>query len=414
MRKFLVFFLSLVLASSGILLAAADYGESSDSLGQFTDEYVNLDYVSVIDDVVRNATYNAMELNWIGGAEAIYNLTHLREHDFYGGAFNIIVSYGIVDNDELSMYSTGGVSLGRGYFFLVLDSVWLDDNYVRFRWYPDASDLGVGYRQQHIEVWDGDYDRSNNTEFPAGAEILTKGNGRLYQFQNDLAVKNWYIEDHQIDTSGGTEGNVTIIFKIHDAWGGISIGLKMDWIEINTGAGGTGNLITINFNNSSPITMENAGTEGDYGFALSPELPFSPEGYAAEGYFTTQDYLDEANGSVLVQLTNATIPDGTGITVEFSSDNSTWVDNEGNAGSNIVKDGFLALDLRDLNWSSSYYLRYNFSGTSLLTPRLYQSRLITTEGEEAPPSNGITESDFPWLAIAIILMCVAYLLTRSK
>lgn len=97
-------------------------------------------------------------------------------------------------------------------------------------------------------------------------------------------------------------------------------------------------------------------------------------GYSTSGYFTTSDYLDQINGSVLVQMTNATIPALTGITVEFSSNNSTWVN------STALTDGFQSIDLRTLNWSSSYYLRYNFSGTPAITPRLYQSRVITTEG----------------------------------
>ena len=106
----------------------------------------------------------------------------------------------------------------------------------------------------------------------------------------------------------------------------------------------------------------------------------------SSGYFTTEDYLDQVAGAVLVQLTNATIPEGTGITVQFSADNSTWVNNLNIAGSNTVTAGFQAIDLRELNWSSSYYLRYNFTG-GIDTPRLYQSRLITTEGALGPGLN---------------------------
>ena len=91
--------------------------------------------------------------------------------------------------------------------------------------------------------------------------------------------------------------------------------------------------------------------------------------------------LDQVNGAVLVQMTNATIPGGTSITVKFSLDNVTWINET------ALTEGFMSIDLRTLNWSGSYYLNYTFTGTSSETPRLYQSRLITTEGALGPGLN---------------------------
>ena len=103
-------------------------------------------------------------------------------------------------------------------------------------------------------------------------------------------------------------------------------------------------------------------------------------GYNTDGYFITEDYLNYTTGQGLALLTNASIPGGTSITVQFSNDNATWVDNEGNIGSNTLLDEFYAIDLRDLNYTASFK-RYNLTTTdTTITPRLFQSRLVTTNG----------------------------------
>ncbi|MBA7490188.1 hypothetical protein ES702_00723 [subsurface metagenome] len=375
MKKRSIFFLIIILLFNIPLIHSATeegYGEGNDNLGQFVDSFENTDNITVMDDVIRNSTLNCIELNVTVQTTAIYNLTNLREHDFYGGAFIVQVVYSIDNNDELREWSSGVNRLGRGYIFLTVDSAWLDDKYVRFRWYPYIS-IGTA-KQSEFQVWDGDYDRSDNTDFPSGSAFLSKGNGMLYR-QQCLVANAWETLDNQVDTSGGSEGNVTLFFQIHDAWGDTTVGCWLDWIEINDGAGGADNIITINYNNSSPITMEQLGTEGDYGFSLSPELPFSVGGYEGDGYFITEDYLNYTTGNSLTLLTNSSIPYGTSLTVHFSNDNATWILNDWEP----MFGGFEAIDLRDLDYSDIYFM-YNFTGTPALTPRLYQSRLITTIG----------------------------------
>ena len=63
MRKTTLFFLLLLTSTSLISLAVGQYGEESTSLGQFVDEFTDLNNVSVTSDVVRNATLDVMELN---------------------------------------------------------------------------------------------------------------------------------------------------------------------------------------------------------------------------------------------------------------------------------------------------------------------------------------------------------------
>ena len=102
-------------------------------------------------------------------------------------------------------------------------------------------------------------------------------------------------------------------------------------------------------------------------------------GYEPEGYFTSTNYLSSpiVNGSALVHLENTTIPPNTGITIEFSDDNATWILNDWQP----LFGGFESIDLRELNYSTGYYTRHNLSTTDLaVTPIVYQSRLITTIG----------------------------------
>jgi len=133
------------------------------------------------------------------------------------------------------------------------------------------------------------------------------------------------------------------------------------------------------------------GTDHSSGLVSDVSFEKVVGGYETEGYFLTEDYLNYTTGQGLALLTNASIPVGTSIKVQFSNDNATWVDNEGNVGSTPVLDGFYAIDLRDLNYTDSFK-RYNLTtGDPSITPRLFQSRLITTEGQPVSKVNGACE-----------------------
>ena len=263
------FILILSLFPALPFVESAGYGEENENLGQFTDDFENADNVSVAVNVINNQTLDCMELNYTTEETRIYNLTSLREHDYFGGAATPVFTFTINNNDEIRISSTAA-SQGRGYIFLTVKRNWLDDKYVRFRYYPYCDVVLAGYQRQFFEVYDGEYDRSNNTDFPSALggdpwnPIPTKGNGLLYSYMNADGLNNWFTKDFQVDTSGGSEENVTIFWWMDDPWSSRIIGLYLDWIEINGGAGGTDNLVTINYNNSSPITMEQIGTQGDY------------------------------------------------------------------------------------------------------------------------------------------------------
>ena len=375
-RHSALFFLILVLTTSEIPLAAAQYGEESTSLGQFVDEFTSLDNVSVSIDVVRNATLNAMELNYTANVPEYENYTTYTK---VGADSKLTVTdYNISTNPDFRRGTEEGYyfDMGAGNivafsydFDFVISDVEAGD--------LSSRDMGAIFM---VNNWIGDQQNQPvGTYDYLSVNIRNTGttddqyNIRLVGGQNGAVVTNQISALQAVSDSifyatiwrdGAGDCNVTIfsdsartiqVLSLADTDGGQSDAFRYlyGWFAIDA-AGDTEDWFK-----GSVATLWGGG------------LGMS---YSTEGYFTTEDYLDQVNGSTLVLMTEADIPALTGITVEFSLDNSTWIN------ATTLTDGFQSIDLRTLNWSTSNYLRYNLSGIVTLTPRLYQSRLITTEG----------------------------------
>ncbi len=143
------------------------------------------------------------------------------------------------------------------------------------------------------------------------------------------------------------------------------------------------NAIDVNFRYIYGCSSLNTGHNLDYQDSRTKNLwigeYISVFGYMNNGIFYTKDILNYVNGSSIVLLTNSTIPENDEIKIQFSPNNSSWYSHNAilTGYDNIVA-GLESIDLRDLNYSSSIYMRFNFSdGGSDSTPRLYQIRLIT-------------------------------------
>ena len=412
MRSKLFFLVLLISLNVPLVYSAPDegYGEANENLGQFTDTFENEDYVTVLEDVIINTTFECVELNYTDLIILTNDTFQLREHDRYV-VQTPAITFSIFGDDELRYDSTmGGAGIAKGFFYG--DTDYLNDKYVRVRWLWTGT-VSNSY-PLFFEVWDDIYNRGDDTDFPEGAEMPAKGAGNLYLYREGIGRNIWVTRDFLLDLDGwgSTQDEVTIFLMLYDAWIGADVGGQIDWIELNTGAGGTGNIWTLDFTGTQDVVMEVLGTDGDYGYIDDSGLPLFTGGFEDDGYFLTEDYLNETQGNSLTLLTNASLPPSTGITVQFSSDNETWVDNHGNAGSSTVRANFSALDLRDLNYSDCF-MRYNLSGPGAVTPRLYQSRIVTTNGTAGgAPGPGVTviESDAPWIALAIILSIIAFLL----
>jgi len=132
--------------------------------------------------------------------------------------------------------------------------------------------------------------------------------------------------------------------------------------------------------------------------------------YYESGYFYTINMLYGLNQSTIAILLNTTIPKKCSITVEFSQDNLTWVNDKNMVGSYEIRSGFQTIDLRDLSFNIIYF-RFNLTngGKTDYTPRLYQLRLIYDDHVE---SGGTipSESMSKYYALAIILLILGILL----
>ena len=139
---------------------------------------------------------------------------------------------------------------------------YLNGKYVRFRW--------EGYQsyspstRHWVLIYDGSYDRSNDTDFPNGSGIPTKGQGLLQTLASKDATFAAETVDTLIDVSAGTEEYCTIFFRLSDAWSGQNLWQQIEWFEINEAAGGAQNLWLEEFDDS--VNMEKTGSTGDYGY----------------------------------------------------------------------------------------------------------------------------------------------------
>lgn len=222
-------------------------------------------WVEVADDLSSAAVTiyiyydKAAETTIVSNAIAA-NIFQLREHKSYA-SYNPVSSWSIQASTRVQLASSGA-ALGDTYGFFVVPRTWLHGKYLRFNWQGAA----VGTWLWAVYVDDGIYLRSSNIDFPSGAGKLGKGAGRLQTPASKTTTFSAQTVDVLMALSAGTQDFVTIFFFIHDGTGSAPITEDVDWLEINTAAGGSGNLLTVHFTTSS-VVMELTGTTGDYGLA---------------------------------------------------------------------------------------------------------------------------------------------------
>lgn len=410
-RLFVIVLLAIILIIPTIpKIMGAGYGEENESLGQFVDDYENDDNVSVAVNVINNQTLDCMELNTkvvldyekYTSYERIGEDTVLEIND-YNVSF---VQYHRGDED--SIYRVLGTNIGN--FEFEFDAVISDVDagdisnrdminiFSVCNWIGDLQDQPIGtYDYINLgvrnNVDDDDKYRISFVIGKDGVQISPLQASALYAVSNDIL----YFRVNR------TAGNVYVWWYSDSA--------RTVLIESMSYLGGG---MTDTFPYLYGVQAVDAvGDVGDWcsgSIAYLWEVGNYTGGYEFDGYFTTEDYLNYTQGQSLTLLTYASLPESTSLTAEFSQDNSTWLDNEGNVGGSNILAGFYALDLRLLNYTD-FFIRYNFTGLVDSTPRLYQSRLITTEG----PTLGVGDYSIIFLAIGLILMlAIAFLYNRDK
>lgn len=397
----IIVLLIVTLIVSAIPLTLADgYGEDSQSLGQIVDTFANADNVSTAYQVINNVTLEVMELNITLGVNHVNeNFTDYTTVDINNDLW--------VSEDRIEFQTFRRDSSGYVYYDYGAD--YWDDFQVEFTVVINDTEAGDGDQRWINFIL-------SMTNFVGAFNDRPVPHDSLF-----IAVRDNAATDNTFKLSiSGYDGAVLIgetIGKIR------AVSVTPMYLRVNRTDDNfylwvysdssytvlDESLSVLNMGLTDPfqyiyaiqsLDIANDGEIWMSGYIEDLWIGTLGFGYFSSGYFTTEDHLAGINGSVLAQLTNATIPAGTGITAEFSSNNSTWLN-----PTDLI-DGFQSIDLRDLNWSSAHFVRYNFSRADPSdTPRLCQSRLITTEG---PTGNGDGNGDTVYIGAGItpiIIIC---------
>lgn len=183
----------------------------------------------------------------------------LREHKSYADYDPEIIF--AKDGSALKCTSTLA-SMGRGYIFHNVLRSYLNGKKVSITYETYSTHTEMPF---DCKILDGSYDRTSDTDFPAGSEILSKGNGVLntiYDVTGTNASSN--VTTAVLDLSGGTETNVSIVLRIKDGWSVQSGWFKITKFEILDSGNNVLRRAYFGTDESS-VDMEQTGTTGDYG-----------------------------------------------------------------------------------------------------------------------------------------------------
>ena len=369
MKKSIIFFLILILTFNiPLIYSATDegYGEANDNLGQFTDSFEDANNVSIAVNIINNVTLECMELDY--DSEVLHKIDYNDFTEYEENPDKITVHSAVLVSQ---VCERGGSGTKEAFLYYDLGAGSLENYIHEFDYYLDTyTSYGQGIAwmtSNYVEDW-----RKSATNSHDSLAIRTylnniylyemvAGNGLFNSAPYTINLDTWYYM--RVTVSDVAD---SIILQVYSDLARtvllttLSIDLKKDYslrYVFATSTDDSGSYPT------ATLTHKVAN------------LSLPSGGYFSEGYFITSDYLNYTTGNSLTLLTNTSIPDGTTMTVQFSDDNSTWVLNDWDP----IFGGFEAIDLRILNYTD-LYLMYNFTGNPALTPRLYQSRLVTTNG----------------------------------
>ena len=375
---------------------AADFGEDEDYLGQVIDDYENDNNIAAMIDTINNETLNCMELNFSGTQQIPQNFTLYTEVE-EGNEINIVNA------------TYADITLSRGktsyaWFDMGVDA--LDDFnlYGVFRLdYHNLNGWGA-YCFMTNDIESEQDHRANDDPFIAWT--ISGSNGDIQAAEHDTSGV-WHM-------SGGA---VTVIDD------------TFYWIKFEK----TGTLLEFDIYTTKALRdAEGNGDfydgqivlQEDYSFRYLMlcqshddsrtevenvelyNLAFITSGYSAIGTYYTVNVLD--GDPAIAILYNLTISAGCGATMEFSTDNFTWVDHNNQAGSDTLIAGYENLDLRDI-YNGTTYRRVNMTSNGEDTPRMYQERFVTVT-TIAPSGGGL----FPGLAIGISLLIIGAIYAMEK
>jgi len=164
---------------------------------------------------------------------------------------------------------------GDGYIFFSVPKHWIKGKYLRFKWEIGSNATNTQYYR--FRLLDGKYERHNSSDFPGGGGFVTKGLGVLYSINKGIIGSGVYTEEVFCDIPESSEDYVTIFFWLRKAGAGITYYLYVDWIEINEGSGGQGNIFYLDASGLQYVGETTGDTE--YGLMKQKVSPEPTHGY---------------------------------------------------------------------------------------------------------------------------------------
>jgi len=341
---------------------AADFGEDHAYLGQVVDDYENDDNVDAAVDVIHNSTLECMELNYSGIGVKWDDIDFYEDfEDFTTDWTTVSGNLGVIEKSNVHVYN--GSWSGRIYA-------------------PNPTSYCYGYIGMNEQI--GDFitifylyvDDSVEPDYEHVVGIYdVSGGGYVWELRLDYHDSNYWLQN-DIANSG------TDIKEIN----------SLEWISIIVIFDDSEDELNyyVNEEDCGIFTANNGNLDGDRiyigdtwgagwrGYYYLDDLIIGEgeiiDGYS-DGYYITKELL--SGDRVLNLMYNVSIPEGTGGTMEFSTDGNNWVNHNNVSGYETLVNGFESIDLRDLN-TSICYVRVNMtSNNPLLTLRLYQLRYVT-------------------------------------
>ena len=198
-------------------------------------------------------------------------ITQLREQKGYAN-FNPGISYFIDGSAWLRIDSTVYQGVGSGWAFFVVPKSWINGKYLRWSW-KGQWDYGQYSWEWSVRIYDGDYLRSRDSDFPVQFDPVTKGAG-LLQYYDRTASYGFGPEicQYQVNVNSAQQSLVTVFLLVRDAWASDWMNGSWNFIEVNQFSGGIGNVARVVFGSSS-VRMEQTGTTGDYGLVRKYVYP---------------------------------------------------------------------------------------------------------------------------------------------
>jgi len=401
-QKAIFFTLILLAPLLPSVLAINDYGEDEDYLGQVVDDYENVDNIAAMIDTIHNETLDCMELDYgIIPEMVLENFTLYTESDEGGGITIINATYVQYLSDRSKtryIYYDFGVDGLHNYkiYGHFKQDYHNEDAWTAFCMMSNW----LGGEKQHRDILE------DHTYFTIG------GPGEIHLYEYDSGV--FYSGSEKVvpddtDFWYKLEKNGLIFeFDVYTTKALRNAEENGDWFDDSLTLQNDYSFryfYLVNNHDSALVKMARY-------FMYQHYFYDNVSGYKTPGTYYTINVLE--GDPALTIIYNLTIPAGCGATMEFSTDNITWINHNNEAGSDTLIAGYEALDLRDI-YNGTIYRRVNMTGTVTDTPRMWQERFVTVTGDEFCPTceEAPALSMGKYYALAIILLILGILLGQG-